>query len=389
MAIEPNARARRPPPVWVGDLVLVVIIAASAFVDFPGMVGDKTRFGYAVVIASALLTLLRRKWPFPVLVCAVILFCAGAFAFPITPISSLATAMTIYTIGTRRPPDIVIPLTAASLIPMAASVISSTGSWFDPAVFQVIVTLGFAGAVGDAVRVHRAYIAEITERARHAEETREAEASRRVAEDRLRIAQDLHDTVAHRISVISLNAGVATATIDKRPDEAQKALATIRSASREVLRDIGGLLSMLRSSDEEEVAPVPGLERLDELIGTFRSTGLDVTTRVEGTLNDLPVGVDVAAYRVLQEALTNAHKHGTQSRAHVWLHRDTDRLRIVVTNPMSLPPRASGEGSGHGLLGIRERVASVHGESRIGKDAHSFRVDVALPIPAENRSQPR
>ncbi len=230
--------------------------------------------------------------------------------------------------------------------------------------------------LADSVRNRRAYIAEIVARADHAEATRESEAARRVSEERLRIARDLHDVVAHQISLISLNASVALAGLNAQSDPTRTALLAIKGASRRVLGDIGDLLAVLRSDDEASLVPQPGLEQLPDLIDDFARAGLVVTVRHEGGVPRLTPTGDVVAYRAVQEALTNATKHGDGARAHLLVHSTAEQVRIVVTNPTAADAFA---GDGFGLSGMRERVAAVRGTMEIAIEAGVFRLAIVLP----------
>jgi signal transduction histidine kinase len=211
-----------------------------------------------------------------------------------------------------------------------------------------------------------------------------------VAEERLRIARDLHDAVAHQISVISLNAGVASSTLESRPERAREALGTIRNASRAVLGEIGNLLEVLRADERQDGVsiPQPDLDRLPELVAEFARVGLVVHTRLEGDVSHVRGAAGRVTYRVIQESLTNAHKHGAEGRAHVLVHAGDDTedntVTIVVTNPTG-PPRTTPADDdpvsrGHGLLGIRERVASVRGDVQIGPAPGGWRVSATLPL---------
>jgi signal transduction histidine kinase len=389
---------RRVPP-WIGDLVAAVFVLGPALAIYPGSAAQTGNLvGVIAGVGGALAMLLRRRWPIPVLAACIALFGLAAFSGTIAPGLVLASAIAMFAVAARndRRRTIIIAAVAAVTL-VGLGLLSGIGGVFDPRTFQLAVTIAFAAAAGDAARSHRAYIDAITERAVRAEETRESEARRRVAEDRLRIARDLHDTVAHQISVISLNAGVASSALESRPEAARDALATIRSAARTVLGEIGDLLEVLRaeSDDAPSTAPQPGLDRLDELIGRFAESGLDVTVRVEGDLERLPEAVDRVAYRVIQEALTNAHKHGSEHRAHLLVEVTTDAARIVVTNPISSAPesrderRADDDRGGHGLLGVRERVASVRGTVESGPDGVGYRLAATLPIAAEGEATTR
>lgn len=231
---------------------------------------------------------------------------------------------------------------------------------------QVVGVIGFAAAAGDAARSRQAYIDTITERALRAEQTKESEARRRVAEERLAIARDLHDVMAHQIAVINMHANVASQALPTRPDDAERSLVTIREAGRTVLGEIAGLLQVLRSGGPGEPAspadraPVPGLAELDTLVATFARSGLEVEVRTVGREYALPETMDLVAYRVIQEGLTNAQKHGLDASALLQIEYEPDQLEVTVTNTVAGSKSATGS-SGHGLTGARERVAAVHG----------------------------
>ena len=264
----------------------------------------------------------------------------------------------------------------------------TTTEWgvVDPRVFQVSAGIAVATALGDSSRSRREYMIAVTERARRAEETREAESLRRVAEERLRIARDLHDTVAHRISVISLNAGIAVNTLDTSPEKTQKALTTIHTAASEVLGEIGNLLQYLRTSSASDKveAPQVGLAHLDNLIMQMNTTGLQVNLLVEGDISAVTGATDLVAYRIIQEGLTNAHKHGSNNTAEVVVSV-TDDVFVSITNPIAdgeeNHPQAPGERLG--LVGVRERVASVRGSVTINRLHDGFQLTAHLPIPTK------
>ncbi|MBM3716528.1 MAG: sensor histidine kinase, partial [Actinobacteria bacterium] len=241
-------------------------------------------------------------------------------------------------------------------------------------------------------RSRRAYVEAVEERARRAEQTREAEARRRVTEERLRIARDLHDAVAHRISVISLNAGVASSSLETRPERAREALATIRTTSRDVLGEIGAMLSVLRAPEDAAPQEQPGLARVAEVVESVRVAGWEVAVRDEvgpdADAAGIPMGTGIVAYRVVQEGLTNAMKHGTTRRAHLLIRRDGEALEIVVTNPLDrLPVSDPPPTSGFGLIGLRERVEAVRGELEAGLAPGGFRLAARLPLPAPAASE--
>jgi signal transduction histidine kinase len=394
-------------PAWVGDIVIALLVIGPALVVWEdGHRGPFSPPALALAITAAAVLPLRRRWPFAVLGATVALFVASAVLGELGPASSLPVAVAVFGMVTRvRRRTSVITTAATIVVLMAAALLSQPTAIMDPRLIQLAAVTGFAAAAADATRSRRAYIAAITERAVRAEQTRESEARRRVAEERLRIARDLHDVVAHQIAVINLQAGVASAAVRSRPGDAEQSLATIRSAARTVLGEIGDLLAMLRGgsehSGEPALAPLGGMGRLEELLDHFRQTGLDVTHRTEGTAVELPSMTDLVAYRVIQEALTNAHKHGDGHRAHLLIKYSEEAVTITVSNPVSSGqggPEQGGPGqggagrggpglgepgqAGHGLLGIAERVESVRGTVQHSPaGASPFRLEVWLPIP--------
>jgi len=210
-----------------------------------------------------------------------------------------------------------------------------------------------------------------------AHESRTAEA---IADERARIARELHDVVAHAISVIVLQARGGRRMLHEAPDETRSALDAIEHAGEQALTEMRRLLGMLRAADERAALdPQPGLDRLGELAGQVASAGLPVELRIEGEPVELPPGVDVSAYRIVQEALTNALKHAGPARATVTLRYGDEALELEVVDDGA--GNANGGGSGHGLVGIRERVGVYGGELEAG--AHpdgGFRVRALLPL---------
>ncbi|GAA2594899.1 hypothetical protein GCM10010435_87400 [Winogradskya consettensis] len=212
---------------------------------------------------------------------------------------------------TSRRKGLACALLGSALI-YVTGLIVAPGDWWRFESLAVFAWIFMAAAVGDAVRTHKAYIHEVEERARHAEQTREDEARRRVMDERVRIARELHDVVAHHIAVISVQAGAAAHVLDRSPEQVGPVLAHIREASDTVLREIQSVVGVLRNEDEAtSTEPAPGLARLPELLTALESAHFSVRSQQRGPTRDLPALVDLAAYRIVQEALTNAHKHGT------------------------------------------------------------------------------
>jgi signal transduction histidine kinase len=221
------------------------------------------------------------------------------------------------------------------------------------------------------------------ERARDAERSREEVMRRRAADERLRIAQELHDVVAHSMSLINLRAGVALHLLDTDAEQARTALSAIKDVSKVGLTELRSILGVLRQSDEEAPrSPVPTLQRLDELVERARVSGVDVRVETEGDLDELPRNVDLAAYRIIQESLTNVARHSNRPDAVVRLLRRDGVLDIDIVDggaPVCVDSKAPG--AGHGIAGMRERAASVGGVLTAGPRAHGgFEVRAYLPF---------
>jgi signal transduction histidine kinase len=249
------------------------------------------------------------------------------------------------------------------------------------------VVWGGAWVVGDRVRGRRGRIAELEERLRQAE--REAERERRLAaaEERTRIARDLHDSAGHAINVILVQAGAARLLGNRDPEHVQEALATIEEVARETIGELDQLVRVLREGDpsgavESPVEPPPGLAALATLAERHRSAGLAVEVRTHGPARPLGPGVDQAAYRILQEAMTNAARHG-DGTAEVDITFGPNSLDLAVTNPTG--PDESQGGAGHGIVGMRERAALLGGTLATAADNGVFRVRVTLPYGGEGR----
>jgi signal transduction histidine kinase len=248
-----------------------------------------------------------------------------------------------------------------------------------PILFGTLVW-GGAWVIGDRVRLRRQRVTELEERAHRAE--REAERERRLAaaEERTRIARDLHDSAGHAINVILVHAGAARLLSKEDPDRSHAALETIEEVARETLGEIDQLVGALRDNDLSErtsgsVEPPLGLAALETLAARHRSAGLAVSIRTRGSQRPLPPALDRAAYRILQEALTNAAKHGAGT-AEVELSFGPTALELAVTNPAA---NDSAPAAGHGLVGMRERAALLGGSLEAGPSDRRFRVRARLP----------
>ena len=303
---------------------------------------------------------------------------------PRTPVA-MSAVIALYTVAstTDRPTTWRVGLLTMTVL-TGAAMAAGPLPWYAQENLGIFAWTGIGATAGDAVRSRRAFVQAIRERAEKAERTREEEARRRVAEERLRIARDLHDVVAHHIALVNVQAGVAAHVMDKRPDQAKEALAHVREASRSALNELRATVGLLRQSGDPEAPtePAPGLDRLDELTGTFRSAGLHVEVARADQGTSLPAAVDLAAYRIIQEALTNVQKHaGPQAKAEVSVVRVGPNIEITVLDDGSGENETQDSGGGHGLLGMRERVSALRGTLTTGpRYGGGFRVHAILPV---------
>ncbi|MFE0253203.1 sensor histidine kinase [Streptomyces sp. NPDC059010] len=308
---------------------------------------------------------------------------------PRAPVA-MSAVIALYTVAstTDRPTTWRVGLLTMTVL-TGSAMLAGPLPWYAQENLAIFAWTGIGATAGDAVRSRRAMVAAIRERAERAERTREEEARRRVAEERLRIARDLHDVVAHHIALVNVQAGVAAHVMDKRPDQAKEALAHVREASRSALNELRATVGLLRQSGDPEAPtePAPGLDRLDELAGTFRSAGLQVEVARADQGATLPAAVDLAAYRVIQEALTNVQKHaGPEAKAEVSVVRVGPNVEITVLDDGAGEDDTS-EGGGHGLLGMRERVTALRGTLTTGpRYGGGFRVHAILPVKSRTRA---
>ncbi|MEU3408298.1 sensor histidine kinase [Streptomyces sp. NPDC006670] len=380
----------------LGALVCMVL---GSFVDPHGPLGPSFRtrapepVSLLLMLLGAAALVFRHRSPRTVLAvtCGLTLV-ELATGEPRAPVA-MSAVIALYTVAARtdRPTTWRTGLlTMAGLTGVA--MLAGPLPWYAQENIGIFAWTGMAAAAGDAVRSRRAFVDAIRERAERAERTREEEARRRVAEERLRIARDLHDVVAHHIALVNVQAGVAAHVMDKRPDQAKEALAHVRDASRSALNELRATVGLLRQTGDPEAPtePAPGLAVLDELLDTFRHAGLPVEATVQlgaGAGPDaepLPAAVDLAAYRVIQEALTNVRKHaGPGARAQVSVVRVGASVEVTVLDDGgdSADSSPGDPGGGHGLLGMRERASALGGSCFTGpRYGGGYRVHAILPV---------
>ena len=379
-------RIPTPRPFVVDTLIALAMVWVAVLLGRESVAQGWPELDARAVVLVALAHLpvaLRGRWPLGVFVAV-----QGASVVYITlgywpVVCTFGSMLALYTVASVRPTRVAVAC-AASL----------SGVW----VYAGLVTdrSSMASVLGQALLYCAVLVrfgilarrsAELTLRLREEQAER---ARRAVAEERGRIARELHDVVAHHMSVISVQTGLARFVFDTDPATARTALGTIEATSGEALEELRRMLHVLREEnpDSPEAAPMPTLARLDDLVARVRSGGVPVELTVEGTPRPLAPGVELCAYRVVQEALTNVLKHARHAHARVTLHYGQHALTVHVTDDgegviQDRVTARSGQGPGHGLIGMRERAKLYGGTISVGPRAGGgFAVDLTLPTSA-------
>jgi signal transduction histidine kinase len=387
---------RLPASAWLFDSGLALVAAglSTAFFVFElvgsGLPRGILALGYALALVHTLPLAARRRFPGAVLALGVASGLAVA-ALGLSPIVlGVAILVAVYSVaayGTRW-----VSLAGLAVAELGSVAVQLTPGRFQaPTVVSNALVIGAAWLLGHFVGVRRAYTARLEERTAELEQAREELARRAVTEERLRLARELHDVVAHAMSVIAVQSGVGAHVASTQPEEAAKALSAIEVTSRAALEELRRLLGVLRQDSEPQgdLTPVPGLADLDSLLAEVAKAGLGVRLRVEGTPSPLPAGVDLSAYRIVQEALTNVVKHAGPARAQVTVGYGDQEVTVEVTDDGRGVGALAGDGRagvGHGLIGMRERVAAFNGDLEAGpRPGGGFRVAARLPLAVERR----
>jgi signal transduction histidine kinase len=329
-----------------------------------------------VVAANAPIALRRRAWGAALAIALVAELIYAARQYP--PFLAPAVPLIVYSAATRlddRRSRVVLVVAAVASWIGATAAAGAT----DP---QSVLIVGGAWLLGHYVRTRRLLVAELQQRAVDLEREREERAMRAVAEERLRIARELHDVLAHTMSVVAVQAGTGRVVGPDHPGEAIKALAAVEETARSAMHEMRQLLTVLRTDDDTDasVTPTPGLEDLAALVAQVTEAGIDVAVRVEGEPWPIPAGVGLAAYRIIQEALTNVIKHAGPAHASVLVRYTDHDVTVEVRDDGHATAAPAGAG-GHGLIGMRERAA-VHGGELIAGPAPAggFQVRARLPL---------
>jgi signal transduction histidine kinase len=340
-----------------------------------------------IVAALTIPVVFRRKYPVQAFAVAV---CAGAvqvLTYPRPIGSDLAILVLLYTLAAYRPRQVSLVGLAVCLVGSVAAVAVWVSGPLGAVNRILLATVIFSGTalvtwvLGDSMRYRRAYLTALEDRAARLERERDAQAQIATAAERARIARELHDVIAHNVSVMVVQADGASYALRTDPERAGQALAAISHTGRKALAEMRRLLGVLRGGDERaDLAPVPGLDQLRELVDQARQAGMSVSLSLEGPPRPLPEGAELAAYRVVQESLTNTRKHGgLAAAAAVSLRYEPDGLVLQVTDD-GLGAAAAAEGPGHGLTGMRERIELYGGTIHAGpRPGGGYQVIARLP----------
>jgi signal transduction histidine kinase len=373
------------------DIGLAVAVAAAmvltiGIAEEPGADRSPDVLAYLLGLSLAALLLLRRRWPLGVLIASIgvlsVYFGLDYDAFSAAvPLAAAAYSAAVAGKG--------LPAAAAlgAFVVIGGSVARlDEGDSFAEVLREGLITdaalLAAVLLLGEAVRNRRAWAEEVRARLRRADEDREREAERRVQQERLRIAREMHDVLAHTIAAINVQAGVAGDVLDESPDRARASLRDIRRQSRDAIAELRATVGMVREGGSAAPRePAPGLAELDRLIEKAAGAGLRVEVALAGAARPLPATVDLAAYRIVQESLTNVVRHAHASEATVSVRYEPEAVVVdVQDNGSEAANGASGDHDGHGLLGMRERAAALGGTLHAGAaPGGGFLVHATLP----------
>jgi signal transduction histidine kinase len=396
MSERASGSRRLPASAWLFDSALALVAAGLATALFVsdlvgwGLPRGTLTLGYALVLLHTLPLVARRRFPGAVLVLSV----ASGLAFAAIGLPPFflgpAILVAVYSVAAYGSRWVAVAGLALAEVGLAA--VPRTP--LKPGTQELVGYMGILAAawlLGHFAHNYRAYAARLEERTAELERAREELARRAVTEERLRLARELHDVVAHAMSVIAVQSGVGAHVADSQPEEVGKALAAIEATSRDALTELRRLLGVLRQDGDPQASltPVPGLANLEGLLAELAKAGLAVKLRVEGRPAPLPAGLDLSAYRIVQEALTNVVKHAGPAHAQVTIrYRDHDVAVEVTDNGRGVGAVAGDgrRGTGHGLIGMRERVAAFGGDLEVGpRPGGGFRVAARLPLATERR----
>ena len=379
-----------------GDLALAAVLALSMTLELVAWAEDDVAAAIAVGLLATVPLALRRRTPlvsFVLVMAGLQLLVRGQRGFDNDSMTFVVTFfVALYSLG-RHAKGIEAWLGAGGLVLTMATFLQGEGGLAQADLGDFAFALAFVGApwaAGLTLRLRRERETQLNAENERLRREQEERARRAVAEERSRIARELHDVVSHAISVTVLQARGARRTLDTDPTTARRALDAIEQTNTAALGDMRRLLAVLRDTEPEDRStddhsPQPSLAHLDRLVEHVRDSGVPVEVGVVGDARDLPPGVDLSAYRIVQEALTNVLKHSARAEARVVLEYADNALAVTVSdNGIPGPVNGTDPGSGHGLIGIQERVAVVGGEVTAGpRPDGGFEIRATLPYALE------
>jgi signal transduction histidine kinase len=382
----------------VADGLLALVAAGLSLAQLQGFPSPRSRgaLNVALVLLQTLPLVFRRRAPFTVFVVAAAAAAVqGTLQLRGPLFAFLALNLALYSLAAYGDHRLAVRAVAvwACLLTVRLGYLIAT-SWPQVTISGLsdvvddYVLLAAAWTLGEGVRQRRVHAAELEDRAARLEREREEKARQAVIQERLRIARELHDVVAHSLSVIGVQAGAARLVLDADPDPTgvREAVAAIEATANQAMAEMRRALGILRATEPSGVAlaPLPGLGQLPALRDQLRSAGLSVDLTVTGEPRPVATSIDLSLYRIVQEALTNALKHARATRAEVVVGYGAHDITVEVTDDGRGPPPSAARSQGAGTIGMRERVALFSGELQVGPRAQGgYAVRVCLPIPAE------
>jgi signal transduction histidine kinase len=370
---------------YLADAVLALVIAVAAGSAASGAPSGIGPLLVVLAVGAGLSLAVRRLYPLEVFVLTVAT--TTFFAAVYDGYWPFAALIVFYTLAAHTPRSRALVAGTAGLaslaVPVAAMIDWQPFTWSKLALWAGrLAPLVAAWVIGDNMRTRRAYMRALEERASQLEREQEANTQRAAAEEQARIAREVHDIIAHNLSVIVVQATAADAVLADDPVEARRAVRAVGNTARQALGELRRVLGVVRSDEERspEFPPQPSLAVLDGLLDQVRAAGLVVDVDVVGRSRELPAAIELSAYRIVQEALTNTLRHGEARHATVRLSYDSEDLGLeVLDDGGSSEPTTNG--AGHGLVGMRERVATFGGELEAGPTpGGGFRVAARLPL---------
>jgi signal transduction histidine kinase len=377
---------------WATDLAVVLVVGVVAVFGSVESAqngnGNGSRgfdwLGWTLLLGATLSLVLRRRRPgIVLLVTSGAIAASVALGYPTGPIWGMPM-IALYTAAAVGRRALALLAATAMMVMLVVWTVLARDPGSPTEIGFSVLLVALSVAVGEVARGRRDYLAEVERRAVEAERTREEAARRHAGEERIRLARDLHDITAHTIAVIAIQAGVASDALDRLegcPEPVREAVQAIRSSSRQAMAELKATVTALREGDAPR-DPLPGLNQLEELVDMATSAGVRVALVVSGERRPLPPAVDLTAFRIVQESLTNVLRHARAGSATVRVRYGPEALQLEVDDDgVGAAPPAAGRGGGHGLAVMAERAAAVGGRLQAGPGtARGFRVGAWLPL---------